>query len=147
MLLASEYKIYTNILLKIQNYFSRAGCLHFVGNSPGTGFGERMGKLVAASPVLAGIPATIGYGINTEAKTGNYAVERMHEFASQNPTASDDQRYKVYTKSYKEFGNSSFAGRSLTKCGVLQPGAPEAVIDGYKVDLKNELDKLEKNNK
>jgi hypothetical protein len=35
LIFCNKFKIFNNFLLKIQTYFSRGACLHFIGNNPG----------------------------------------------------------------------------------------------------------------
>lgn len=56
----NEFKIFTNFLFKIQNYFSRKACLHFIGNHPGKEFCRKVGTTIACTPIVVSVPATAG---------------------------------------------------------------------------------------
>jgi hypothetical protein len=83
-------------LLKIQNYFSREACLHFIGNNPGKLLCERVGTLIVCTPIVVSVPATAGYVLDKESQTGNYAIGKMHEYQAKHPNSTHDQQYKVY---------------------------------------------------
>ena len=144
LIFCNRFKIFNNFLLKIQNYFSREACLHFIGNTPGKLLCEKVGTLIVCTPIVVSIPATAGYALDKESQTGNYAINKMHEYQAKHPNSTHDQQYKVYQNSYKSHANSSFIGRGLTRWGVMNPGVPEVVIPDYKSDLKNSLTNLDK---
>ena len=144
LILCNKLKIFNDFLLKILTYFSREACLHFIGNNPGKLLCEKVGLLVVCSPIVVSIPATGGYVLEKEAQTGNYAINKMHEYQANHPNSTHDQQYKVYQNSYKSHANSSLIGRGLSRWGVMNPGVPEVVIPDYKSDLKNSLSSLDK---
>ena len=144
LIFCNTFNIFNNFLLKRQDYFSRKACLHFIGNSPGKLLCEKVGAIIVCTPIVVSIPATAGYVLDKESQTGNYAINKMQDYQAKHPNSTHDQQYEVYQNSYKLHANSSLIGRSLTKWGVMRPGAPEAVIPGYKSDLQNALSGLDK---
>lgn len=144
LIFCNKFKIFNNFLLKIQNYFSREACLHFIGNTPGKLLCEKIGTMIVCTPIVVSVPATAGYALDKESQTGNYAINKMHEYQANHPNSTHDQQYKVYQDSYKSHANSSLIGRGLTRWGVMSPGVPELVIPDYKSDLNNTLSSLDK---
>jgi len=144
LIFCNKFKIFNNFLLKIQNYFSREACLHFIGNNPGKLLCEKVGTLIVCTPIVVSIPATAGYALDKESQTGNYAINKLHEYQAKHPNSTHDQQYKVYQDFYKSHANSSLIGRGLTRWGVMSPGVPEVVIPDYKSDLNNTLSSLDK---
>jgi len=82
--------------------------------------------------------------LEKEAQTGNYAINKMHEYQAKHPNSTHGQQYKVYQNSYKSHANSSLIERGLSRWGVMNPGVSEVVIPDYKSDLKNSLSSLDK---
>ena len=144
LIFCNKFNIFNNFLLKIQNYFSREACLHFIGNNPGKLLCEKVGTMIVCTPIVVSVPALAGYALDKESQTGNYAINKMHEYQARFPNSTHDQQYKVYSDSYKSHANSSLIGRGLTKWGVMSPGAPEAVIPDYQSDLQKQIGGLNK---
>lgn len=144
LIFINEFNIFNHFLLKIQNYFSRKACLHYIGNSPGKRLCNNIGPLVVCTPIVVSVPAIGGYTLDQEAKTGQYAIEKMHEYQAKHPNSTHDQQYKVFKNSYQSHANSSLVGRTLGRWGIMIPGAPEAVIPDYRSDLKNSVSGLDK---
>ena len=140
----NKYGVGTNFLLKIQNYFGRSGCLHFIGNSPGRLLCEKIGMAIVCTPIFVSLPAIGGYALNQEAKVGQSAVSEMNRYKAQYPNATHDEMYRVYSDSYYSHGNGTIVGRTLYKWGVMAPGAPEAVISNDTSDIKTQLGSLNK---
>lgn len=66
LILCNKLKIFNDFLLKIQTYFSRGACLHFIGNNPGKMLCEKVGLLIVCTPIVVSIPATGGYVLDRE---------------------------------------------------------------------------------
>lgn len=144
LIFSNKYNIFNHFLFKIQNYFSRKACLHYIGNNIGKTLCQRIGTMIVCTPIIVSVPGIAGYVLDQEAKTGNYAIEKMHEYQAKHSNSTHDQQYNVYKICYQSHANSSIMGRSLTNWGVMKPGAPEVVIPDYKSDLKNSLSGLDK---
>ena len=142
LVFSNRFSIFTDSLSSIRDYFSRRACLHYIGNNTGSKISPL--GLAALMPLGMGIPAFGGYALNVEAQTGNYAIEKMHDFQAKHPKSTHTQQYAVYSKYYLAHANSSIAGRGLTKWGVMVPGAPEAVIPDFKTQLQDALNKSNK---
>ena len=144
LIVSNEFNVFNHFLLKIQNYFSRDACLHYIGNNPGKTLCQKIGTMIVCTPIIVSVPATAGYVFDYEAKTGNYAIDKMHEYQAKHPNSTHDQQYNVYHNRYKSHANSSLMGRTLTNVGIMKPGAPEAVIPNYRSDLRNSFSGLDK---
>jgi hypothetical protein len=72
-----SFKFFNNFLLKIQNYFSRRACLHFIGNNLGKLLCQKVGTLIIVSTLVIDC-----YILDKESQTGNYAINKMHEYLS-----------------------------------------------------------------
>lgn len=142
LIFSNAFNIFNHYLLNLQNYFSRTACLHYIGNNPGKVLCQKIGTAIVCTPIVISLPATAAFVLDHEAKTANYAMERMNNYRDKHPDSTDDQQYGVYQHAYQSHGNSSILGRSLTNYGIMKPGAPEAVIPGYTSDLKNSYSDL-----
>ena len=130
-------------LSNILTYFSRGGCLHFIGNNAGQTFTNLVGKTIIA-PAIAGVTGSGAFILNYEANMANYAVGEMLEVQRLNPSATDRELYKVYKTSYNIYAAGSIAGRILVGNGFLRPGAEEAIFPDSQIDVESELAKFRK---
>ena len=144
LIFCNKFNVFKNFLLKIQDYFSRGACLHFIGNTIGKALCEKVGGVIVCTPIVVSLPAIAGYALEQESQTGKYAINKMHEFQAKHPNSTHDQQYKVYKDHYTSHGNCSMVGRGLTQWGIMSPGAPESIIPNYKSDLNNSLSNLPK---
>jgi hypothetical protein len=144
LIFTNTFNIFTNFLSKIQKYFSRKACLHYIGNNPGAAASHKIGTYLVWAPVTLSVPAGIGYAFEKEVQTGNHAIGRMHDFQATHPDSTHNEQYRVYKACYTSHGNSSMVGRGLTKSGFMSPAAPESIIPSYKSELRDALSDLEK---
>jgi hypothetical protein len=144
LLYSNLFNIFNNFLSVVQNYFSRKACLHFIGNTIGSKLPSSLGPLVMLSPLVAFVPAAAGLAVEKESQTGNYAINKMHEFQSKHPGSTHNEQYKVYRSTYESHGNSSLVGRGLTSAGFMKPASPTVVIPEYKSELSKSFDALNK---
>lgn len=105
---------------------------------------SKIGTMIVCTPIVVSVSTAAGYVLDQEAKTGNYAIDKMHEYQAKHPNSTHDQQYNVYQNSYQSHANSSIMGRSLTNWGIMKPVAPEAVIPAYRSDLRNSFSGLDK---
>jgi hypothetical protein len=41
--------------------------------------------MIVCTPIVVSVPATAGYVLDQKAKTGNYAIDKMHEYQAKHP--------------------------------------------------------------
>jgi hypothetical protein len=144
LIFCNKWNLAETFLLKVRDYFSRAALLHFIGNNPGKKLCEKVGTMIVCTPIVVSVPAIAGYVLDKEAQTGNHAFSAMESFRNANPGSSQAEQYEVYSKSYKSHANNSIVGRQLTKAGVMEPAAPEAIIPNYNTGLAASLNNIKK---
>jgi hypothetical protein len=105
---------------------------------------QKIGTMIVCTPIVISVPGTAGYVLDQEAKTGNYAIDKMHEYQAKHPNSTHDQQYNVYQNCYRSHANSSIMGRSLTNWGIMKPKASESIIPDYKSDFRNSFSDLDK---
>lgn len=134
LIFLNKFKIHTNFLRKIHKYFSRKACLHYLGSNLSLKKENRVGVIGVLAPLWL-LPHNIFFYLSAqEAKTGQYAIEKMHEYELNHPESTPDQRYKVYEDSYYGYAN---------RFNFFKPAAPESIIPNYKSDLASIKDNLE----
>ena len=144
LIFCNKWNLGETLLLKIRDYFSRAALLHFIGNSPGKSLCKKVGTMIVCTPIVVSVPAIGGYVLDKEAKTANYAIASMESYRESNSHSTNAQQYQRYCNSYKAHANSSIVGRQLTKLGVMEPAAPEAIIPNYNTGLAASLNSTKK---
>lgn len=142
LILCNRYEMGTRLLSKVQQYYSRRACLHFIGNTIGSKIGKKLGSTVVIAPVIASIPGAAVYSLEKEQQTANYAIEQLHQYKQNFPESTPLQQYDIYKTSYNQHANSSIIGRGLKSIGVMEPAAPEAIVPDYLTTLEKRLKEL-----
>jgi hypothetical protein len=130
-----------NFLIKIQNYFFRYSCLHFIGNYPGKQIFTKIGNFIIRTPLAISAPAAVMFVLEKEAETGHYACEKLLTYREKCPNLTVSEEHKHFSKAYYTHANSTVIGRSLVKLGIMSPPPIETFITTTTTTTTVDVDK------
>lgn len=136
LIICNKYKICTDILLKMQNYFTSKAARHYIGNTIGK-IALKQAKTLTPISVIIAATSLLGGVFEFDKIISEASLKEMKAYSAQNPNATPDQLHNTYAHAYHERANCSMVGRGLFKANIIAPGSAEDVI--YKYNERNNL--------